>query len=106
MIKKYLFDGPELINVNIVDDEADSVFIEVYHALNLHFSVSENTVSNGQQAFDSLTINYFGNDYAQGNHIVTFRAGNIYGSDTIFDYSSFILSTASTLLGDVQFPKI
>jgi len=103
----YLFDGPELINVNIAyeNDEADSVFIEVYHALNTHFSVSENTVSNGQQAFDSLTINYFGNDYAQGNHIVTFRAGNIYGSDTIFDYSSFILSTASDTTWGCSVPK-
>ena len=103
----YLFDGPELINVNIAyeNDEADSVFIEVYHALNTHFSVSENTVSNGQQAFDSLTINYFGNDYAQGNHIITFRAGNIYGSDTIFDYSSFILSTASDTTWGCSVPK-
>lgn len=97
----YHFNGAETIDL-IVDYEnqdpgVDSVFLEVFTGLNHspHFSLSNRKSSNKTQAFDTLSINYLGNDNAQGNHIVTFRAVNIYGSDTLFDYHSVSLSTES-----------
>ena len=62
---------------------------------NSHFSLTNAAASDTMQAFDTLSIHYLGNDNAQGNHIVTFRTGNIYGSDTLFDYHSVSLSTES-----------
>ena len=95
----YHFNGPEILDL-IVEYEnldADSVFIDVLSGLkyNLHFELLNNSFSNGTKAFDTLEINYLGNDNSQGNHIITFRAGNIYGSDTLFDYHSVSFSTES-----------
>ena len=94
---EYHFNGSEELEVSISyqNDSADSVFIEAFYFFNLHFDLSERRSSNGQQAFDTLIINYLGEDNSQGNHIVTFRAGNVYGSDTIFDFTSFVLSSES-----------
>ena len=94
---EYHFNGSEELEVSISyqNDSADSVFIEAFYFFNAHFDISENRSSNGKQAFDTLIINYLGEDNSQGNHIVTFRAGNIYGSDTIFDFTSFVLSSES-----------
>jgi len=60
-----------------------------------HFNLNNQMKSEGKIAYDTLTIDYLGSDNNQGNHIITFRAGNIYGSDTLFDYTSVALSTAS-----------
>lgn len=94
---KYHFNGSEELEVRISyeNDAADSVFIEAFYFLNTHFDISENRSSNRKQAFDTLTITYLGKDNYQGNHIVSFRAANIYGSDTIFDFTSFVFSTES-----------
>lgn len=95
----YHFNGPEILDLILEyeNSDADSVFIEVLSGLkyNLHFELLNNSFSNGTKAFDTLEINYLGNDNSQGNHIVTFRAGNIYGSDTLFDYHSVSFSTES-----------
>ena len=93
----YHFDGPEVIDL-IIDYEntdADSVFIEVVTGLEYssHFRLTNSSFSTGTKAFDTLEVNYYGEDNSHGNHIVTFRAGNIYGSDTLFDYHSVSLST-------------
>ena len=95
----YHFNGPEVIDliIDYENIEADSVFIEVLSGLeyNLYFDLKNNSSSDGTKAFDTLEVHYIGNDNAQGNHIVTFRAGNIYGSDTLFDYHSVSFSTES-----------
>ena len=95
----YHFNGPEILDliVEYENSDADSVFIDVLSGLkyNLHFELLNNSFSNGTKAFDTLEINYLGNDNSQGNHIITFRAGNIYGSDTLFDYHSVSFSTES-----------
>lgn len=104
----YHFNGPEIIDL-IVDYEnleADSVFIEVLTGLehNVHFELLDNSFSNGTKAFDSLQVNYMGKDNGQGNHIVTFRAGSIYGSDTLFDYHSVSFSTESDTTWSCSIP--
>lgn len=104
----YHFNGPEVIDL-IVDYEnpdADSVFIEVFTGLeySAHFRLTNSSFSTGTKAFDTLEVNYFGEDNAQGNHIVTFRAGNIYGSDTLFDYHSVSLSTTSDTTWSCSIP--
>lgn len=95
----YHFNGPEELEL-IVDYEnqsADSVFIDVFTGAmySSHFNVNNEMKSEGKIAHDTVTIDYLGADNHQGNHIITFRAGNIYGSDTLFDYTSVALSTAS-----------
>lgn len=104
----YHFNGPEVLNlmVNYENSNADSVFIEVFTGLdyNSHFELLNNSFSNGTKAFDTLEVNYMGNDNAQGNHIITFRAGNIYGSDTLFDYHSVSFSTESDTTWSCSIP--
>lgn len=95
----YHFNGTETFDL-IVDYEnelADSVFLEVFTELehNNYFSISNKSRSDSTHAFDTLNVSYLGQDAGQGNHIVTFRAANIYGSDTVFDYHSVSLSTES-----------
>ncbi len=104
----YHFNGPEVIDL-IIDYEnpdADSVFIEVFTGLEYssHFRLTNSSFSTGTKAYDTLEVNYFGEDNAQGNHIVTFRAGNIYGSDTLFDYHSVSFSTASDTAWSCNIP--
>jgi len=97
----YHFNGAESIDLIVeyenFDEEVDSVFIEVISGLehNNYFTLSNSMSSDTANAYDTLTVNYLGFDAGQGNHIVTFRAGNIYGSDTVFDYHSVSLSTES-----------
>ena len=95
----YHFDGSEVIDlvIDYENPDADSVYIDVFTGLqyNSHFNLTNYASSNGIKAFDTLKINYLGNDNGQGNHIITFRAGNIYGFDTVFDYHSVSLSTSS-----------
>ena len=95
----YHFNGPEVIDliIDYENNEADSVFIDVFSGLSLnsHFRLTNYMFSSGTKAFDTLEVNYFGEDNSQGNHIITFRAGNVYDSDTVFDYHSFSLSTQS-----------
>lgn len=93
----YHFNGPEEIEISVSyeNDSADSVFVEAFYEFNNHFLIQEKSSKNLTEAFDTLTIDYLGNDNAQGNHIVTFRASNIFGLDTVFDYTSVSFSTES-----------
>ena len=52
-------------------------------------------------------LNYLGNDKQQGGNIITFRASSVFGSDTIFDFLSFMVNTKSdTSWGCIVPPKI
>ncbi len=76
---------------------ADSVFLEVEggYKPSLYFNGIEKSRSIGTEAFDTLSLNYLGNDKQQGGNIITFRASSVFGSDTIFDFLSFIVNTKS-----------
>ncbi len=93
----YHFNGPEEIEFSISyeNDTADTVIIEPIFKLNSHFNVTEKSGFSGETAYDTLTLDYLGADNNQGNHIITFRAANVYGLDTIFDYYSVSVSSKS-----------
>lgn len=93
------FNSAEEIEINISYENlyADSTFIKVVTGLvyNSNFIITNNTLSMATVSSSSLTIDYLGNDFAEGAQIITFKAGSIYGSDTIFDYKSISITTAS-----------
>lgn len=89
--------GSEDFMVSYENSVADSVFIQVDGGYNssLYFNGTEQHSSTGTTAFDTLSLNYVGNDKQQGGHIITFKAGSVFGSDTIYDFASFLVRTAS-----------
>lgn len=93
------FSGPttEDFMISYENPLADSVFLEVNGGYNssIYFNGVESKSSTGQEAFDTLSLDYFGNDKQQGGHIVTYKAVSIFGSDTIYDYTSFLIRTES-----------
>ena len=95
----YHFDESEVINLMIEyeNPDADSVFIDVFTGLNYnpHFRLTDSGSSYGNKALNNLEISYLGEDNSEGSHIITYRAVNIFGSDTLFDFYSISLSTAS-----------
>jgi len=105
----YRFNGPEVIDLTVEyeNPDADSVFLEVFTGLdyNPHFRLTNYSSSNGTKAFDTLEVNYFGQDNSEGNHIITFRAGNVFGSDTLFDYHSVSVSTVSDTSWPCSIPQ-
>jgi len=105
----YHFDESEVINLMIEyeNPHADSVFIDVFTGLhyNPHFRLTESISSNGNKASNNLEISYLGEDNSEGNHIVTYRAVNIFGSDTLFDFYSISLSTASDSSWSCNIPR-
>lgn len=96
---QYFFTGSgnEKFSVSYENQAADSVFIEVDggFAKSAYFTYTEVMNSTGKIAFDTLDLNYLGNDKQQGGHIITFRSGSVFGSDTIFDFKSFLVETNS-----------
>ena len=95
----YHFDESEVINLMIEyeNPDADSVYIDVFTGLNYnpHFRLTDSSSSNGYKASNNLEISYLGEDNTEGNHIITYRAANVFGSDTLFDFYSISLSTES-----------
>ena len=93
------FNSAEEIELNISYEnfEADATFIKVVTGLvyNINFIITNNASSTANVAYSLLKIDYLGNDFAEGAQIITFKAGSIYGSDTIFDYKSISITTAS-----------
>lgn len=94
----YHFNGPgsKTFSISYSNTNADSVFIDVItyiDSLSEFSTIVKDTSFNGT-AYDTLTIDYFGLDENQGNHIITFRAASVYGSDTLFDYHSIAVSTS------------
>jgi hypothetical protein len=89
--------GSEDFMVSYENLSADSVFIEIGGGFeqSLYFNGTEKSKSKGKQAFDTLSLNYLGNDKQQGGNIITFRASSIFGSDTILDFLSLIVNTKS-----------
>ena len=73
------------------------MFLEVKggYQQSLYFNGIEKCHSTGKEAFDTLSLNYLGNDKQQGGNIITFRASSVFGSDTIFDFLSFMVNTKS-----------
>lgn len=90
--------GSQDFTVSYTNSNADSVFIEVVTFMDdlTEFSLSSKYNSSNGIAKDTLTVQYLGGDENQGNYIVTFRAGSVYGSDTLFDYKSIAISTNSS----------
>lgn len=76
---------------------ADSVSLEVTGGFeqSIYFNGTEQKSNSGKQAFDTLSLNYLGNDKQQGGHVITFRASSYFGADTIYDFSSFLVNTKS-----------
>lgn len=89
--------GSEDFMVSYENTDADSVFLEVQGGalLSSYFTSSEHHSSTDTTAFDTLKLNYSGSDKQQGAHIITFKAGSVFGSDTIFDFTSFLVRTES-----------
>jgi hypothetical protein len=89
--------GSEKFMVSYENLFADSVFIEVEggYKPSIYFNWTEKSNSTGTEVFDTLDLNYLGNDKQQGGNIITFRASSVFGSDTIFDFLSFIVNTKS-----------
>jgi len=89
--------GNENFMVNYENLFADSVALEVEGGYNqsLYFTATEQKSATGQEAFDTLSLNYLGNDKQQGGHVITFRASSYFGTDTIFDFLSFLVNTDS-----------
>ena len=88
---------------------ADSVFLEVEggYKSSIYFNSVEKSHSIGKEAFDTLSLTYLGNDKQQGGNIITFKASSIFGTDTIFDFLSFIVNTKSdTTWGCIVPPEI
>lgn len=101
--------GSEEFTVSYENIFADSVFLEVKggYQQSLYFNGIEKCHSTGKEAFDTLSLNYLGNDKQQGGNIITFRASSVFGSDTIFDFLSFIVNTKSdTSWGCIVPPEI
>ena len=93
------FNSAEEIKLDISYEnlDADSTFIRVVTGLvyNNNFIITNDASNTDNVSHHSLTIDYLGNDFAEGAHIITFEAGSIYGSDTIFDYKSIFVTTVS-----------
>ena len=101
--------GSEEFTVSYENISADSVFLEVKggYQQSLYFNGTEKSHSTGKEAFDTLSLDYLGNDKQQGGNIITFRASSVFGSDTIFDFLSFIVNTKSdTSWGCIVPPNI
>jgi len=101
--------GSEYFMVSYENSLADSVGIEVEggYKKSLYFTGTEHKSTEGNKAFDTLSLNYLGNDKQQGGHVITFRASSYFDADTVFDFLSILVNTESdTTWGCIVPPSI
>lgn len=95
---QYHFSAPEVVTFEVQYENtlADSVQINVLSPVfdNASFAVLHKQSNGSKLVNDTLVLTYLGNDFNQGNQLITYEIVSFFGSDLLYDYRSYAVSTA------------